>query len=81
MVLNHTIDDCEGLEINADFSFHRELDGQIVFDGAWSVNSVLNADYENITDEIDDETVTSLITNWLAKRGEDEIYREAQKWQ
>lgn len=77
MRMAHTIEDLEGLEVTAIFEFHREIDGQIVFDGAWDILSVIGDDGEDVTDQIDDDKINGMIIRWLGEgniTGEDKLY-------
>ncbi len=86
MILNYVIEDCDGLEITAGFEFHRELDGQLVFDGAWDIISVIGDEGEDITTWVDESTITRLVLSWLSTpkgpakwTGEESIYSAAYR--
>lgn len=72
MTLVHDIEDLNGIDYKVAFEFHKELDGQIVFDGAWTV-----------LDQSEELAMPSLVDfvigNWLKNGGEEQIYRHAER--
>jgi len=78
MTLTHTIEDLEGFEFLVDFEFHKELDGMIVFDGAWSVLNVLDADGIGV-EWYDMPKADQMVHRWLAAGGEDRLYSIAER--
>lgn len=70
--IRYTIEDVQGLDLIVDFTFHRESDGSIVFDGAWTIFETVeyDGDYAIHMGGGDD----NLVQLWLSKGGEDKLY-------
>lgn len=78
MTLTYTIEDLEAHEFVVDFEFHVELDGQFVFDGAWNILSVNDADGIGV-EWFDMPKADQMVHRWLTNGGEDKIYAEVNK--
>jgi len=78
MTLTHTIEDLDGLEFTVDFEFHRELDGMIVFDGAWTIVTVIGDDGDNV-DLCYLPKADQMVHRWLSNGGEDRLYAIAER--
>jgi hypothetical protein len=77
MTLIYTIEDFEGFWIKVDFEFHKELDGMIVFDGAWTVYGVLDGD--DNTYGVTPLDVDQIVHRWLYSGGEDKLQIVAER--
>jgi hypothetical protein len=78
MILRHIIEDLDGLEFTVAFEFHRELDGMLVFDGAWEIETIVgdDGDYVFPSDLMNPD---QMVHRWLSSGGEDIIYAAAER--
>lgn len=76
MTLPYEIQDLDGTDYLMSFEFHKELDGQIVFDAAYTIQMVIDIDGKMRASNSDDYVA---IAKWLSNDGEDLIYAKAQK--
>lgn len=80
MTLRYTIESLGLCDYVVDFEFHRELDGQLVYDAAFSVIQVVNYSrpYKRIYPQpgtyFDDD-----ILKWLSNGGEAILYEAADR--
>lgn len=72
MKLRYTIEDLNAVDYVVDFEFHRELDGQLVFDAGWDIVEISE---ELAMPAIADQAIQA----WLSNGGEDLIYIAAQR--
>lgn len=63
--INYTIEDCLGFgyDINVDFAFHEELDGQLVYDGAFTIQWI-----DDGIGPIDVDEFDVYVLEWLKER-------------
>lgn len=81
MTLPFTIEDLDGKDYLVHFEFHRELDKKLVFDGAWTIQTVIEHESNGSFTYrppffLDDGRVAI----WLENGGEASIYIEAERY-
>jgi hypothetical protein len=85
MRLDYEIEDLDGLDYSVSFEFHKECDGMIVFDGAWTIKEIKELVYLDGSDEAEWRMIEPtdeydiVLLKWLSDKGEDKIYVAAEK--